>query len=256
MGYAYATADHVWALFNNPGGLGMVKETAAMAGFDNRYGIAGLGAMSAGLVTALPIGTAGISVFRFGDEWYSEQIASLNIANTFGIAALGLRANYLQYTIEGLGTRSVVSVDAGGVARLSETVRVGAYIRNVNQASVSEMNEQRAPTLLYAGISIRPGEKVQLAVETEKDIEAEAVLKAGLEYHFMEKFSFRTGIRTNAFTHFFGFGFIVQRLSIDYAIARDNVPGLSHQASVSYSIRSRGHQNFRKLEDRMKKPPH
>lgn len=237
MAYASSTLEDRWAVFNNPGALGNNQETSTFAAFENKFGIEGLNSLGAGFITSLSLGSIGLSVFRFGDGLYNEQIASMVYANTFGISSLGLRVNYLQYSIEGLGTKGVLTLDFGGTAQLTELIRFGAYIRNINQAQVSEINEQRAPTLLYAGISINPTEKLVIALETEKDIDRPAVFKAGIEYRFLPKFFARTGVKTNELVNYFGLGFLSQNLTIDYALTWDNILGTSHQAALSYIIK-------------------
>lgn len=237
MGYAYASINDRWALFHNPGGLGRVEETVALATFENRFGIAGLNALGAGFISRVPFGTVGVSAFRFGDDIYNEQIISANFANTYGIASLGVRANYIQYTIEGQGTQGLLAFDVGGTAKLTELIQVGAYIRNIGQAQISEINDQRIPTLLYAGMALKPTDKLLFTIETEKDLDEDARFKAGLQYQFLEKFTARTGIRTNNFTNFFGLSFISQKLGIDYASTWQNTLGLNHQLSVSYTLK-------------------
>ncbi len=236
LGYAYATIDDQWSLFNNPGGIGRLEQTSVMTSFENRFGIEGLNSLAAGFVTSLSIGSLGLSLYRFGDDLYNEQIASLAYANNFGIASLGVRANYLQYSIEGFGSKGVIALDIGGTATLTELINVGAYIRNINQAQISEVNDQRAPTILYAGVSFKPTKKFLIALETEKDVDQDGLFKMGIEYNFLKKFSARTGIRTNNFTNFFGLNFTSQSLSIDYALTLDDVLGTTNQVSLSYSF--------------------
>lgn len=237
MGYAYSTIEDRWSVFNNPGGIGGLKETTAFAAFQNRFGIDGLNSVGAGFITNLSIGSTGIGLYRFGDDLYNEQIASILYGNQFGISSLGARLNYLQYSVEGLGTRGILTVDFGGTAQITELVKVGAYVRNITQSEVSEINDQRAPTILYAGISFIPSEKLVIVVETEKDIELDPIVKAGIEYQFLSKFYARTGLKTNDLINYFGLGFLSQNLAIDYALSWDSTLGTSHQASVSYIIK-------------------
>ena len=237
MGNAYSTISDKWSLFNNPGGIGRLQETSAVATYLNRYGITGLSSTGAGFLTNFNYLNAGIAAYKFGDDLYNESIASIIAGNNFGIASIGIRANYLQYSIEGQGTSGVFTLDFGGNAQLTEELTVGAYIRNINQGKVSEINDQRAPTILYAGISYKANDKLFLATEVEKDIDFDARFKMGLEYKFLEKFIVRTGVSTNDFTNYLGLGFISQKLGIDYALTYDDILGLSHQASLSYTIK-------------------
>jgi hypothetical protein len=237
MAYTYATVADQWSIFNNPGGLGGLNETSAMAAFENKFGIEGFNSVGAAFLTTLPIGTMGVSAFRFGDDLYNEQTISLAYGNKFGIAGLGFKINYLQYTLQEFGSKGVMTIDFGGNAEISKYIRFGAYIRNINQAQVAEFNDERAPTTLNAGIAFLPSKKVTIAIEGEKDIDYDALFRAGLEYMFLKKFVVRTGIKTHSFTNYFGFGFVSQKLNIDYALTHDRVLGLSHQAALSYSLK-------------------
>lgn len=237
MGYAYSTIEDRWAVFNNPGGIGNLRETSAIAAFQNRYNISGLNSLGAAFVTKLPTGALGTSLYRFGNDLYNEQIASLIYGNKFGIASLGLRVNYLQYTLEGLGSKGIFTFDFGGTATITEFIKFGAYIRNISQTQISEINDQRAPTVLYAGISFNPSEKLMLAIETEKDVDLDPIMKVGLEYQFLKKFYGRTGIKTNDLINYFGLGFLTPNLAIDYTLSFDSTLGTSHQASLSYFIK-------------------
>lgn len=239
MAYTTSTLSDSWALFNNPGGLGDLHETTALFAFENRYSIEGLNIAAAGALTTLPLGSIGFSLLRFGDELYSEQTASVSYGNKFGIASLGISVNYLQYHIEGFGDHGTITLDFGGIAQVTEFLYFGAYIRNINQAKVAVLHDERAPTILNAGLSYRPGKKIMLNIEAEKDIDYEASFRSGLEYKFYKKFSARTGIRTNPFTNYFGLGFSTLRLHIAYALTHDALLGNCHQAAISYKIDKR-----------------
>ena len=236
MAYTLATLNDEWSVFNNPGALGEQEKSTALFSYANRYGIEGLDNISAGILAPLPLGVASIGVFRFGDDLYNEQNLSLGYGNTFGIASLGLRINYRQYTLQDIGNRGVLTLDLGGIAKITDKFYFGAFIRNINQAQLSDFQDERVPTLLNAGISYRPFEKVVFNAEVEKDIDHEASFRSGLEYNFLPKFSARTGVRTKPFTNFFGLGFKAWKITIDYALSLEQLLGTSHQASLAYRV--------------------
>lgn len=236
MAYTLATLDDEWSVFNNPGALGEQENVMTLFSYENRYGIEGLSNMSAGILAPLPLGVASLGVFRFGDNLYSEQNVALGYGNTFGIASLGVRVNYRQYTLEGFGNRGVVTLDFGGIAQVSEELYFGAFIRNINQAQLSDLQNERVPTVLNAGCSYRPVEKVVLNAEVEKDIDLEASFKSGMEYSFLPKFSARAGIRTRPFTNYYGLGFKTWKITIDYALTMVQILGSSHQVSLAYQV--------------------
>ncbi|MEQ9165201.1 MAG: hypothetical protein RLO12_03025 [Fulvivirga sp.] len=237
IGYAYSSIADQWSAINNPGGLGYLEKTSAFAGFENKYNISGFNSLAAGLTTTLPLGSFSATAFKFGDDLYNEQIFSLGYGNKFGIAGLGIRLNYNQYYIDEFGSRGVLSIDFGGIAEISDQLRFGAYIRNINQAQLAELYDERIPTYLNAGLVYLPNDNLTLSAEVEKELENDPVFRMGLEYIFHKKLAVRTGIKTNAFTNYFGLGFISQKLLIDYALTKHQVLGLSHQVGIAYIIK-------------------
>lgn len=232
--YTASCIPDPWAVFNNPGGIAHLDEIAVLIAFENKYQTEGLNSMAAGVIIPTDIGTTGVTVFRFGDDIYNEQVASLSYANKFGIASLGVRLNYMQYSIESVGTKSVFTVDFGGLATITPHLSVGGYIRNLNQAQMAELAEERVPVILNAGISYQPTDKIMLNIETEKDIDYRPEFRTGIEYKFLEKLAARTGVKLKPFTNYFGIGLYLTKLSIDYAVTATRIPGISHQASVSW----------------------
>ena len=236
MAYTLATLHDEWSVFNNPGALGKQESVMTLFSYENRYGIEGLNNISAGILAPLPHGVASLGVFRFGDDLYNEQNIALGYGNTFGIASLGVRVNYRQYTLEGFGNRGIITLDFGGIAKISEELHFGAFIRNINQAQLSDLQNERVPTVLNAGCSYQPAEKIVLNAEVEKDIDLEASFKSGMEYNFLPKFSARTGIRTKPFTNYYGMGFKTWKITIDYALTMVQVLGSRHQVSLAYRV--------------------
>lgn len=237
LAYAYSTIADQWSVLNNPGGLGYIQTTSAFAGYENKYNIHGFNSLTAGLTSKLSLGTFSVSAFKFGDDLYNEQIYSLGYGNKFGIAGLGIRLNYNQYYIDEFGSKGVFSIDFGGIAEITEELRFGAYIRNINQAQLAELYDERIPTYLNAGIAYLPNDKIILSAEVEKELENDPVFRMGLEYIFIKKFAVRTGVKTNSFTNYFGLGFIGQKLHIDYALTKHQILGLSHQLGIAYTIK-------------------
>lgn len=233
MGYASASLFDAWGIFNNMAGIAQLDEPSAVFAYDLRPALPGGNRAAAGLAWPTKAGVVGGGVFRFGDDVYSESLLTAGFSNQFGLASLGVKINYIQYAAEGFGRRGVFSVGFGGIAELTQQLSVGAYITNINQPKISEDGD-RIPTLLTAGFCFKPTSKVTIATELEKDLEAKANWKTGIEYLFHKKFCARTGFNLEPNTAFFGLGFKTPRLTIDYAIQHTVQLGLSHQTSVNY----------------------
>jgi len=238
MGYAYATEADAWSQYNNPAGLGYLNELSGSFAYEHKFALSGLGIMGAGVISKLPVGSLGVSAFKFGDDLYNEQTVSASYGNQFGIAALGIKANYLQYNIEGFGSKGVLTIDFGGIATITDQLVFGAYIRNINQAQVSELADERAPTLLNAGISYRPIDRLHLNIEAEKDLDYDASLRAGVEYMLFDRIAIRIGVNTKTFTNYAGLGFKAGALELSYAMTNERSLGFNHQGSIIYKIKT------------------
>lgn len=239
LGNASACLSDEWSLFNNPAGLASLSEGAFSVAYDKTPSLPGSDRMVAAATFRVRNGSLSAGVFRFGDQLYSEQIATAGYANKFGLASLGLRFNLVQYNAEGFGTRSVVSFNFGGIAELTPRIKVGAHIVNLNQPVISDDNGERLPTKLIAGVVFTPKESLLVTVEVEKDIEHKAAWKAGVEYKAFGKVSFRTGFNLFPEAAFIGVGFRSSRIVLDYAMEYAAFMGTSHQISAGYPFHSK-----------------
>lgn len=234
IGYASSSLFDAWGIFNNIAGISKIKGTTAAVSSALHPSLTGAGQIAAVVATPLKFGAAAAGVYRFGDDLYNEQILSAGIGTQFGLAALGMQANYIQYRAEGFNTKGVVSFNLGGIAELTSQLSVGAYIVNVNQPSLN--SEEKLPTRLVAGLGFKPVEKVFITTEIEKDVDYDPTWKMGIEYCFHTKFTARTGYNINPNTAFFGFGFKSRKLNIDYALQHTTLISFGHQATLSYQF--------------------
>ncbi len=235
MGFASSGLTDEWSLFNNLGSLGAADEMSADASYELRAQLTNANRMAFAFNAPIRWGVTSLGAFRFGDDLYNEQIISLGFGNKFGIASLGLKANYIQYSATGFGTYGAVSIDFGGLAQLTDQLSVGAYISNLNQARVNtDYSTENISTRLTAGITYIPNRSFLITTEIEKDIDYPAIWKTGLEYSFKEKFLVRTGFNLNPQSGFFGLGIKRKKVRADYAIQFNTLLGVSHQAAVSY----------------------
>lgn len=221
----------------NIAGLAGVKQPSAAFSCHDVPSFDPFKRLAAVFVTPIRSGAAGVSAFRFGDDLYNEHNLSLGVAHTFGLASLGLKAHYIQYRAQGLETRTALSVSFGGIAQLTPKLLFGAHIVNINQPVIHADTGERIPTSLYAGISFRPSDKLILGSDIEKDLQHPATIKSGMEYRLYKKVSFRTGFNLHPEAGFFGLGFHVRKLELDYALEASYAAGFSHQATVLYKLK-------------------
>lgn len=238
IGFSSACLSDQWAIFNNSAGLAELKNAVLATTYIHHPTISSFNTMAAVYTQPLPLGTLGVGVYRFGDDLYNEQLISAGYSNTFGIASLGIKINYLQYQAEGFGTKGVTSISFGGIAQLTPQFLIGAAINNITQPELSEY--EKLPTSLLLGIAFKPSDQLFLTTEIEKDIDLDPRWKAGIEYVVYTKFSFRTGFNLNPQSGFFGFGYKAsQSFQFDYAFSFTPAIGSIHQATVGYHFKKK-----------------
>jgi hypothetical protein len=249
LGNASATlSGDVWAVANNAAGLGTLTRPTAGAHLENRYLIASLNTMAAAV--ALPLGTiepaaagqparanrgvVAAEAQRFGGALYNETRLGAAYGYRLGVVNIGGRLDVLQVSFQDLGSRRAITASLGGQADVvPEHLTFGVYLYNLNQAKLANYQDERVPTVLRAGLAYRPSKQVLLLAETEKDVERNAGLKAGLEYLPLPAVAIRAGYASLSQQTTGGVGVRAGSFQFDYAAGWHSALGLSQFLSVS-----------------------
>lgn len=239
MGSVSVTSKDEWALFNNPAGIIESNQTSALFAYRTIFDFTPFNTVSAGIVVPTKIGPTGISVFRFGDDEFNSQMLSGIFSHQISIVSIGLRANYLQFNIDGFGRKAIFIGDIGAIARVSDELSFGVQITNFSQSSISDEDQERVPTIINIGFSYEPTSDLFITLEGEKDVDLEADLKMGLEYKILDKVFVRTGFTIDAGTHSFGAGIELEKFFLDYGIKVDQFLGNNHNLGLVYSFPKR-----------------
>ena len=239
MGNASVTIADEWAMFNNIGALASYGKMSAAVGYDNRFSVSGLNTLSAGFTSPVNFGTnagcIGVSAMRFGDNIFNEQQIGVGYGHKIQGVSLGLKLNYWQTAIEGLGTRGTFTLEFGGVAQLTKTLFFGMHIYNFTQAKLTANEESRIPAVMKAGLSYRPaGNKLMLNAEIEKEGDRPVRTKFGVAYDLMPNLVLRTGATTAPFRGSLGAGWRFKNMGFDYAINTHQTLNMSHHISFVY----------------------
>lgn len=240
MGNATNGLAYEWGLFHNIGSIGLLTESSASAAYQVQARLVNANRMAFAYNSPLKKGVVSVGAFRFGDDLYNEQMVSAGFANKFGITSLGVKVNYIQYQAQGFDTHRALSIDFGGITQLSDVITISASINNLTQSKLNfENGDEILPTRLTAGLTFRLSEKIRAATELEKDLLFPVAWRTGLEYEIKPNFFARTGFNLQPASGFFGLGTTKKLLQADYAIQLNSITGASHQASVTYRLKSR-----------------
>jgi hypothetical protein len=237
MGNIGTTANDGWSLFSNPAGITGVEKSETNFTYEATPGFSSFNRMAANGIVPIKLGVFGAGLFKFGDDLYNEQMIACGYANTFGLASLGIAANFLQYTVKDYGRKHVVSINFGGLARITPWLTIGAYIQNVNQPKLE--SGQHVPTRMLLGAGVTATQNCFITTEVEKDLDFDPTWKAGFEYKLFKKIALRSGINLFPNAGFAGVGFNTKRYRLDYAYSHYQTIGGKHQASVCYQFTTR-----------------
>ncbi len=233
---ASVTYNDIFSIFNNPGALGYLENESVSVGYYNRFELADLSTAFVAVNKRIKSGFAAIGISRFGDELFNHTKIIAGYGNTLGIAAIGGSIIYHQINIEGFGSKSLISFDLGGVARLTPEIRFGASIKNVSQAEISKISGERYPTQLITGISYLPTHSLILSLQVNKNMFDPLQVKTGLEYQ-LKALHLRAGFNSSPSWFSFGCGFHHKKLKFDYALQNHPLLGRSHSIALTYDYK-------------------
>jgi hypothetical protein len=229
--------NDAWSIFNNPAGLTDIEKTTALFAYRTIFDFSPFNTVSAGAALPTTLGNVGFGVYRFGDDIFNSQMASLSFAKKTGIVRLGIKVNYLQFNIEGFGRKGTLMADIGVLADLTPQLTFGAQVYNFTQSRISNDTQEKVPTIINLGAAYKAAEDVTIIIEGEKDIDLDPDLKLGLEYQIIEALVARTGFSTLTNTHSFGAGLQLTRFTFDYGIRIDRQLGHTHNFGLTFEFR-------------------
>ncbi|AMM51653.1 hypothetical protein TH61_11355 [Rufibacter sp. DG15C] len=235
LGGASVTLSDVWALSNNPAGIAGVEHPSLGAFAHNRFTIQEL--TTVGLLAVYPSGkwgTVGLDVQRYGGELYNEQRLGIGVAHQLGQVRLGLKADVLQVRVKEWGSRKTVALSVGGQSEVIPGLTFGAHIYNLNQAKLAEFEDERVPTVMKIGLSYQAATKVLLVAEIEKELEADAAVKAGVEYQVIPALALRTGFNSGTRSATGGIEVKFKQFQIGYGLGAQSRLGVSNALSLVY----------------------
>jgi len=223
-----------WSIYNNQAGLGFVNKISAgifhHSGYIKEQNLQGIG-------VAIPTktGTIAATYNYYGYTNYNEQQVGLAFGRTFTeYFAAGIKLNYLHSQISGeYGSSDAVTFEVGILSQPIKNLFIGAHVYNPSR---SEMGTEKIPTIYKLGISYLFSNKVLLAIETENELDQNAIFKAGIDYQLIEFVSLQTGISTIPPNYSFGAGFHYSGFNLHIGFVNHQTLGFTPSFSVSYEF--------------------
>ncbi len=238
-----ALPSDLWAVFHNPAALH--PEEAAFGFFAIRYyGLRELEDHAATLSYPLQrlfapeklSATLAAGVHTYGFDLYRRTQSRIGMALHLDRFSIGLAANYAHLQIKGYGSRGSPLFDAGIIANLSESFRVGYRLTNVFNTGNEGAEADIHPAEMSGGVSWKAITGLLIAADVVKDLLHPASLRTGTEISLPGGLYLRGGWTSLPFTWSAGAGIKVYRLCGNFAVQRHEVLGLSPGVDVQLAF--------------------
>ncbi len=234
MANTSVTLIDIWSIYHNQAGLGYLENMSVgvfhQSGFIKEQNLQGIS-------FALPTktGTIGASYSYYGYSQYNEMQAGLAFGRTFSkYFAIGLQLNYLHTHIAGnYGSANSVNFEVGIISQPIDNLLIGAHVYNPSR---SKMGDEYIPTIFNLGLSYWFSDKVLFGIGTEKDLNHDAIFKAGIDYKLVEFVSLQAGISTNPAKYSFGIGFHYININAHVGFSKHQTLGFTPSFTLSYGF--------------------
>lgn len=250
MGNTSVSLSDFWSVHNNQAGLANYQNIAAGLYFENRFAVKEMSLQTAAFILPTQSGVFGVNLSYFGYQNYNEKKVGIAYARSFSEKfSAGLQLDYLSTAIgDQYGQKHMFTFELGIQSKLTNELVVGAHIFNPIRTKVSEIGDERIPTIFKLGIAYSFTKEILFTLETEKDLDFKPAIRGGLEYTIVEKAKVRIGYSTCPATtgsenfsissmYTFGFGLKLKDFNLDFASSVHQTLGWSPQIAIIYDFR-------------------
>lgn len=241
MANAVLNTTDIWSTFHNQAGLAHIESFSAGAFYENKFLVSQMAYSGIGIANPLGGGTIALSYSNFGFSVYGESklglAYALKLSEKFSI---GVQANYHNTTIntENYGSANTFTAEVGFRHQVSKKVSLAAHIFNPTRSQLNDYNDERLPTILRFGAQYNISDELLVTGEVEKDIDRNALLRAGLEYRPVDVLYIRLGASSQPSLFAFGLGIELGQFQFDLASTYHSILGYSPQVSLSFRPKS------------------
>jgi len=236
LGHASTCLFDVWAVRNNQGSLGFVKQVEVGSFYENRFLIKELS--QTGFALAIPIkkSTIGLCYTSLGYKLYRESQTTLAYGMMLSkTISLGIGLDYLTTKIADLyGEANTFTGSMGLTAKITQQFIVSTHIYNPFRSKITNYNQEKIPTIIKFGLQYTFSKKVFMVAEAEKTSDKNIHLKAGIEYTPATILYLRMGASTSPNLASIGVGVNYHGLKIDMSTAYHSLLGVSPQVGINY----------------------
>ena len=218
-------------MFRNMAGMSASDNIQLVLGYQMPFNQPELQSLTFGLLVPLKP-ALGISYYRTGTKELHHQQVGISTSLSFQGVNMGMRLRYWQVSIIGIKPIHAVSVDGGIQVQLTKHLSTGVLISNLTHSSLA--NTEILPLAWFTGLNYKASPELSVMMEFGQTLGSSWQYRMGVEYVLKKRFFTRTGYSISSRRGYFGLGFKLTRLQVDYALDIHQRLGITHQAGLSY----------------------
>ncbi len=238
LGHGSVALIDGWATHHNQAALGFLEKPTLGISYENRYFLSDLSLGNVSFAYPTKLGTIGMALTYFGFELHNETKIGLNYAKAFGKRfSAGVQLDYQTYYVEeGTSSSGMFTFEIGVLAKPIEKLKIGFHIYNPPAAFKNQETDERSSIIARLGFHYEFDKKFGLVGEVKKiqDIKEHYVL--GVEYKFVEKLAFRTGLGLQPLSNSFGLGLELGAFTTDLSYEFAQELGSTANISLQFAF--------------------
>lgn len=228
-----------WSVFGNPGCLRHEAGTFAAIQYENKYLLAELSGKAAHGAWCNRWVNIGAAFTHFGYKEYSDIMAGVCLARSFGRFTIGLQCNYYAaYFGDETGYRGTVFPQVGMTADITRSLTIGFHAFNpFVQKIKGDWIWKQVPALFSIGTEWRIIEALRWLVQVDKEVSSPLRVATGFEYQAIEQFGVKLGgYGSEYFVPCFGINLLFGGWRFDLNCELHPLLGLNTLGAIRYSF--------------------
>ncbi len=229
-----ALASDAYALFNNPAGLAQQNWREISIYYSpSPFGISKLANGSAVYHEPTKYGSFAIAYTNYGFELYKENVFFVSYSKIlFNNFFLGATLSYRNISIKNYGNDNAFILNIGGLAYLTNQLRIGFVLNNITRASLGNEDNQ-IPIIINYGMSYNLIHELSINATLQKEIDMSSSIRIGVDYQIIKYLNLRIGAMNEPSSFSAGVGINYSIFEIDYALFNHQDLGFTHQIGVT-----------------------
>ncbi len=236
---AIVSISDAWSTFHNQSGIAGWKHFTTGFYYESRYMVDEL-SLSAG-VLIIPVTRAnfGISFYQFGKSAFKENKYALAYALqlTKKLKAAIQLDYFTQRLPENARSKGFATFETGIIYQPAKIFFLGAHIFNPVKSGIEKLQgKEKIPTIFRCGGHYIFDEKILVAVEVQKNSNANAIIKSGIEFSPLKNLALRFGVSGKPVNYTAGIGYSVGKLTTDISFGYHGNLGLTPAVSLHFAM--------------------